>query len=265
MKFHDMQIPLNLVNNKLVADLLWMNINNSFTFNDVYTRHYAMKIYNVIYGEFIPICFSDNTNNTLPFNIDFKWINFRFELNFERTLGNEKKNFTLNYLSLQKRKKNANINSVELLRSTPSTTTLNIQELLLQNFKFSKENLNWKNLGKHILNILLGERITSSIENEVTENDELKFKTDTVLELKLNNQENSLKDVKNKLTRIGGIESLSALSEEIMNVIDTYERRKQITTEIKDEYVSFVEALLEETDKILRKKTKREERSRTIK
>jgi hypothetical protein len=127
--------------------------------------------------------------------------------------------------------------------------TLNIQQLLLQNFKFSKENLNWRNLGKQILNILLGERETAAIENNFMESDEINFKTENVIELKLNSEGNSLKDVKNKLTKTGSVDNLTQLNEEILGVIDNYYNKKKITEEFRDEYVKFVEALLDETDK----------------
>lgn len=142
-----MQIPLNMNNNKLVAELLWQNINSPYAMIDSYYRHYIFKVYYTIYNDFIPICFNDDKQlQTLPFTVDYKWMSFKFELNFERSISNEKKLFTLNFLCLQKRKKNAG----GTVRQTQSTTTLNIHELLLQNFKFSKENLNWRNLGKQI-------------------------------------------------------------------------------------------------------------------
>ena len=140
--------------------------------------------------------------------------------------------------------------------------TQNIQQLLLANFKFSKENLNWRNLGKQILNILLGERETAAIENNFMESDEINFKTDNVIELRLNSEGNSQKDVRNKLTKTGSVDNLTQLNEEILGVIDNYYNKKKITEEFRDEYVKFVEALLDETDKLLKKKAQREERSR---
>jgi hypothetical protein len=107
--FQEMQMPLSLNNNKLMADLLWENVNNSYSTLDMYWKHYAMKVYYTIYGDYTPICMCDATLQTLSFSLDPKWLNFKFELNFERSISNEKKLFTLNYLCLQKRKKNANL------------------------------------------------------------------------------------------------------------------------------------------------------------
>ena len=54
------------------------------------------------------------------------------------------------------------------------------------------------------------------------ENDEMVFKTDNVIELKLNSDGNSLKDVKNKLTKTGSIDNLTQLNDEILGVVDNY-------------------------------------------
>lgn len=104
----------------------------------------------------------------------------------------------------------------------------------------------------------------NGLENEMQENDEMKLKTDTVFELKLNNAGNSLKDVKNKLTKTGCIENLAQLKDDVSNVIDSYFKTGKIQEEMKEEYHSFVTALVDETDKILKKKANREERSRRM-
>lgn len=45
----------------------------------------------------------------------------------------------------------------------------NLRDLLLQNFRFNKENMTWMNLGKQLVNVLLGERSTITIENDIEE------------------------------------------------------------------------------------------------
>lgn len=268
-QFIDMQTGLAMNNNKLVAELLWEHINNPFSTLDVYSKHYAMRVYYTIYDDFVPICFSIDSKciDGIPFALDQRWVNFKFELNFERSIITEKKMFNLNYLCLQKRKKNSSMigaTGSQLVNRSVGTTSLNIQSILLQNFKFSKENLNWKNLGKQILNILLSERATAAIENELGGNDEANLRNEIVIELRLNSQGNSLKDVKNKLSKIGSIENLQQLGEEIMSVINSYYQKEKIGEEFKDEYIRFVDALLDETDKLLKKKAHREERSRRM-
>lgn len=64
------------------------------------------------------------------------------------------------------------------------------------------------------------------------------------------------------MTKTGSVDNLTQLNEEILGVIDNYYNKKKITEEFRDEYVKFVEALLDETDKLLKKKAQREERSR---
>ena len=64
----------------------------------------GLELYRTIYSDFLPICYlNENPNHTFKF--DNNWISFKYHLNFSKSVSNEEKMITLNYLNLHKRKK----------------------------------------------------------------------------------------------------------------------------------------------------------------
>ena len=166
-EFQSMQIPLSIQNQKLFNEVLFDSVNAPHTFMDTKSRYLLVCIYKQIYDEFIPIChLVDHKNKMFP--LDMNWLNFKYVLNYEKSLSNEDKMITLNYLNLEKKKKAI----TGPMGPTQGSSKYNIRDLILQNFKWNKKPFTWKNLCSQIVNVLLGEKFTASLEVEVADLEE---------------------------------------------------------------------------------------------
>ena len=228
-----------------------------YSYVDVHYRYLALVTYKLIYDEFIPICiYSQYPSFTFP--LDQNWLSFRFELNFEKSVSNEKKIITLNLLSMQNRRKTIS----GQLAPSQGSSQYNLRELILQNFKFNKESPTWRNLGKQIINVLLSEKFTMDIENQYIDNNEIETKENEgefVFKMKTPTA-NSLKDLKKKLMKPSDlIHSMDGFKDELFKVINFYLEKSYITREIYNEYCMFANALISEAEKILKEKAQKEE------
>lgn len=162
--FRNIEKPLSLQNQKLLNSILFDSITAPHCFLDAQMKFLMMRLYRQIYSDFLPICFlNEFENHTFPF--DNNWLSFRYKLNFEKSVSNEAKMITLKYLSLQKRKKAIS----GPMGPVQGSSKYNTRDLILQNFKFNKEPVNWKNLCKQIVNVLMSERWTMDIEADLEE------------------------------------------------------------------------------------------------
>lgn len=163
-EFRKMQNPLSLQNQKLLNTVLYDTLTAPHCFLDSQLKSILLRLYNQIYGDFLPICYlSDFENHCFPFDRD--WLSFKYKLNFEKSVSNEAKMITLKYLSLQKRKKAIS----GPMGPVQGSSKYNTRDLILQNFKFNKEPVNWKNLCKQIVNVMISERWTMDIEADLEE------------------------------------------------------------------------------------------------
>lgn len=64
----------------------------------------GLQLYQTLYGHFLPICYAKQYPNH-TFRYDSNWISFEYDINFIKSVSNEEKMITLNYLNLHKRKK----------------------------------------------------------------------------------------------------------------------------------------------------------------
>lgn len=163
-EFRNLEKPLSLQNQKLLNSILFDSVTAPYCFLDAQQKSLMLRLYNEIYSDFLPICqLSDHENHCFP--IDNEWLSFKYKLNFEKSLSNEAKMITLKHLSLQKRKKAIS----GPMGPVQGSSKYNTRDLILQNFKFNKEPVNWKNLCKQIVNVLMSERWTMDIEVDLEE------------------------------------------------------------------------------------------------
>lgn len=256
-EFRDMQRKLNMQNNKLICQLLFDMVISPYSYIDVQYRFYALSIYKLIYDEFIPIC-SLHQYEDFIFPLDMGWMNFKFELNFEKSISNEKKIITLNHLSMQNRRKTIS----GQIAPSQGSSQYNLRELIFQNFKFTKESPTWRNLGKQIINVLLSEKTTMQIESEITEADKTdqKEEDENKLVVRIKESPVSLKELKRKLMKPSQcIHSMEEFRNELYKVIDMYSSKDYIVKDFYDEYMMLANALIQEAEKILREKAQKEE------
>lgn len=103
-QYQDMQKPLSIQNQKLFNRVLFSFITSPYACLDSKFHMLSLELYRIIYSEFLPICYAeDKPEHTFKF--DDNWLNFQYSLNFSKSVSNEEKMITLNYLNLHKRKK----------------------------------------------------------------------------------------------------------------------------------------------------------------
>jgi hypothetical protein len=156
------KVDLSIETSQKLQQLLWEQMTCSTALADNLFQHIHSKLYFLFFGEFIPPHLIEEYPDCL-FELDMFWLNYspRFEL--ETFFVKEKKYVMLNFLSLQKKKKNGKL--VDLY----TNHKYNIRDLLMQNFKTNKESLNKKSIAKQIVSILLTEKLTTEIENSSKE------------------------------------------------------------------------------------------------
>ena len=163
-EYTNMLMKLSIDNRKLINKILFETVNSPYSLTDIRYKYLAINLYKLMYNDFLPIChFKELAYHTFPF--DPNWLSFKYQLNFEKSLGNQAKMITLNHLNLQKRKKAI----AGPMGPAEGSSKYNLRDLLIQNFRFNKETLTWTSLGKQLVNVLLGERTTMRIENDIEE------------------------------------------------------------------------------------------------
>ena len=256
-EYREMQVKMNVQNNKLICGLMFECITSPYAYIDVQYRYYYLEIYKMIYDEFIPICNYQYHENYM-FPLDPNWLSFKFELNFEKNAPNDKKIITLNHLSMQNRKKTIS----GQIAPSQGSSQYNLRELIFQNFKFTKESPTWRNLGKQIINVLLSEKITVEIENELSHETGVQQSdapSDNIIRLKTSNHF-TLKNLRKNLMKPSHlIHSMDQFKDELFKVINHYVEKKKITKEVYQEYEMFAKALICEAEKILKEKAQKEE------
>lgn len=250
-ELREMQRKLNMHNNKIICSVLIGNITCPYSYIDLDFRYTSMKLYRMIYGEYIPICNLPEFENFI-FPLDYNWLSFKFELNFEKLVSNEKRCITLHYLSMENKKKTISGQTVP----AQGSSQYNLRDLIFQNFKFAKESPTWRNLGKQIINVLASEKMTKDIEDGQTDGNDNEV---IGMEVHLRTT-NSLKEIKRRLMKpTQSIMSMEEFKDELIKVIDSYLARDYITTEVYNEYILFANSLIGEAEKILKEKAQKEE------
>jgi hypothetical protein len=143
----------------LLNNLLWEQMTSRICREDHQFGLLVEELYSLFYGEFIPAhCIGEKVD---LFQIDDYWMKYfpRFEL--DSFFLRKKKYVMFKFLSLQKKKKNGQV------VTPPRNHKYNIRDLLLQNFKVNKESFTKKNMAKHIVSILLTEKITNEVETKI--------------------------------------------------------------------------------------------------
>lgn len=259
-EFRDMQRKLNVKHNKYISSLLFDIITSPYAYIDVQYRYYFLEIYKMVYDEFVPICNNQHFENFM-FPLDLNWLSFKFELNFEKNAPDDKRIITLNHLSMQNRRKTIS----GQLAPSQGSSQYNLRELIFQNFKFTKESPTWRNLAKQIINVLLSEKMTVEIENELSsesgEAQQSVASGDLVVKLKPTGPTTfTLKNLKKNLMKPSHlIHSMEEFKDELFKVINHYIEKKKITKEVYLEYEMFSKALIAEAEKILKEKSQKEE------
>jgi hypothetical protein len=247
-----LQMNLNLKNIDLLAQMIWGQMNCGMALVDPIFRHWFFKIYEAIFDEYVPICYFEKERNVL-FPIDTYWLEVTKRVNFEKYFTKEKKFISFKYLSLQKKTKKGQI------ISPPQNFKYNIRDIILQNFKVNKETLTKRNMMKHIVNILLTEKIIMKIENDFLKSEQLSPQEEKgEFTFKLKNNVYSIKDIKRRLIK-PEINTLGRLKQEIFTVIDYFNSKNFINEGVYKEYVNFVALLISEAQKILKEKLEKEE------
>lgn len=247
-----LQMSLNLKNIDLLAQMIWGQMNCGVAFVDSQFRHWFFKIWETIFDEYVPICYFEKERNVL-FPVDTFWLEISKRINFEKYFAKEKKFITFKYLSLQKKTKKGQI------ISPPQNFKYNIREIILQNFKVNKETLTKRNMMKHIINILLTEKIIMKIENEFLKGEQLSQQEERgEFTFRLKNNIYSIKEIKRRLLK-PEINTLGRLKQEIFTVIDYFKSKNYINEGVYKEYLNFVAMLISEAQKILREKLEKEE------
>lgn len=93
------------------------------------------------------------------YSIDLQWLQDPSEMNSHKTglqTVKPSKIISLQQLNLSKKKRQEN-----------EKYKLNIKDLILGCFKTSSDQINWKSLAKSVVNLLLSEKTSESIEKEL--------------------------------------------------------------------------------------------------
>lgn len=254
-EFKSIQKSLSMQNNKLVCRLLFETVTCPYAYIDVQYRFYALSLYRLIYDEFIPVCNLENYES-FTFPLDMAWLSFRFELNFEKSVSNEEKIFTLHHLSMQNRRRTISGQTAPFQGSSQ----YNLRELIFQNFKFTKESPTWRNLGKQIINVLSSEKSTMQIESSLAEGSELEQTPGQELAFRGRQPSASLRELKKKMMKPSqAINSMEEFKDELFKVVEFYLQNQYIQKEVYAEYIEFSRALILEAEKILKEKAQKEE------
>ena len=233
-KIENLQMELNLTEINTISQLIWDQMTCKISIVDTKFRYNFMKIYYLFFNEFVPISLYEKEKNVL-FPIDRYWLEISNRLELNRYYNKKKKNVVFKYLSLQKKTKKGQI------ISPPQNFKYNIREIILQNFKVNKETLTKRNMAKHIINILLTEKITMEIENKINGQNINYLKQPLI------------RDIKKRLMK-SEISSLQALKEEIYYVVDFFRINNLIDDNVYMEYINFVNLLISEANSILQEK-----------
>jgi hypothetical protein len=143
----------------LLSNILWEQMNSKICREDPQFGLHMQELYHLFFGEFIP-CHLISEKADL-FQVDEYWMKYFPRFNLDSFFLREKKYVVFKYLSLQKKKKNGQV------VTPPRNHKYNIRDLLLQNFKVNKESFTKKNMAKHIVSILLTEKITNDVETRI--------------------------------------------------------------------------------------------------
>jgi len=161
-EFREMQMPLSIQNQRLLNSLIFETVTSPYSFVDFRFKCSTLDLYRLIYNDFLPICHSQAfPNHTFP--LDPNWLSFKYQLNYEKSVSNLQKMITLNFLNLQKRKKAIS----GPMGPAEGSSKYNLRDLILQNFRFNKEVITWRNLCKQVINVLMGEKNTTRIEADI--------------------------------------------------------------------------------------------------
>ena len=143
----------------MLSDLLWEQMRSRECLEDAQFGLYMEKLYHLFFGEFIPChMISDRAD---IFQVEEYWLRYFPRFDLDSFFQRKKKYVVFKYLSLQKKKKNGQV------VTPPRNHKYNIRDLLLQNFKVNKESFTKKNMAKHIVSILLTEKITNDVETRI--------------------------------------------------------------------------------------------------
>ena len=200
-----------------------------------------MKIYRDLYFHWIPICIKLKEKNSCFFLFDLNWfINDETQKKNEAFLSQNKKIIILKHLDVNKRK-----------RIKSEKTKLNPKETLIGCLKSDYESISLKSLLKTIINILLNEKLTESIEKnyfideiESKENEEFVIKIKTPL---------NLRSIKKKIMK-DYYDNFDQVQDDILEVINNYKKHDLITNEIFDEYTDLIDAFFNESKNLLKEK-----------
>jgi hypothetical protein len=99
-----MQKQLSIQNQLLFNKLLFSFITSPYACLDAKFHVLGLELYRIMYSDFLPICYISELSDYC-FKFDSNWISFKYHLNFSKSVSNEEKMITLNYLNLHKRKK----------------------------------------------------------------------------------------------------------------------------------------------------------------
>lgn len=143
----------------LLNDLLWEQMISLTSSQDPQFGLLVEELYTLFYQEFIPAHAIQEKVDL--FEPDEYWLQYQPRFELDSFFLRKKKYVTFRFLSLQKKKKNGQV------VTPPRNHKYNIRDLLLQNFKVNKESFTKKNMAKHIVSILLTEKITTEVETRI--------------------------------------------------------------------------------------------------
>ena len=239
-KIENLQMDLNLKEISTISKLIWDQMTCQISIVDSKFRYNFMKIYHLFFNEFVPISLYEKEKNVL-FPIDRYWLEISNRIELNRYYNKKKKNVVFKFLSLQKKTKKGQI------ISPPRNFKYNIREIILQNFKVNKETLTKRNMAKHIINILLTEKIIMEIENKINTQNGNYVKQPLI------------RDIKKRLMK-SEIGSLQVLKEEIYYVVDFFRINNLVDDNVYMEFINFVNLLVSEANYILQEKTDNEKK-----
>jgi len=86
-EYMTMMMKLSMDNRKLINKILFETVNSPYALADIGFKLHALNLYKLMYNDFLPIChFKELAYHTFPF--DPNWLSFKYQLNFEKSLGN---------------------------------------------------------------------------------------------------------------------------------------------------------------------------------
>ena len=249
-EFQFMQKKLILKNVQTLSDLMWTQLNCGTSLVDPRARQMYVQIYEILFDEFIPICYVEKDRDSL-FPVDHEWLNFTRHMNADKYFLREKKLVSFGHLSMQKKTKKGQIVAF------PQDKQYDIRELLRQNFKTSKETPNTRNMMKNIVNTILNEKHVADIETSTIPNEQFNYNPEEGgLCIRIKHVPHSMKKLKDKLETLNSLEDLRR---ELHAVLVYFKKSGYFDDEIYLEEKQFVDHLVTEGKRILREKREKEE------